>query len=65
MSAALKDRIACWLENLPSTHHRWMMRYLRSRGWVVFYLDPEHRECSAQCCWLRIYVDGERREGRM
>ena len=40
--------------NLSTIHHRWMMRYLQKRGWVVFYLDEENRHCSA-CCWLKLY----------
>jgi len=38
---------------------QWMMEYLRKRGWVVFYLDKEHRTCSKDTCWLRLYEDGQ------
>ena len=31
-----------------------MMRYLRKRNWVVFYLEPEVRRCN-DMCWLRLY----------
>lgn len=44
---------------------QWMMRYLRKRGWVVFWLDEEARTCPiAQVkhypnqtldCWLALY----------
>ena len=33
---------------------RWMIKYLRARGFVVFYLAPEQRECRA-VCWLKEY----------
>ena len=47
---------------------RLMMRYLRRRGWVVFWLDPECRHCYAtnfgkgnpMDCWLELYNQGER-----
>ncbi len=44
-----------FLYNLKSIHHRMMMRYLRKRGWVVFYLEPKHRICNKGCCWLKLY----------
>jgi len=34
---------------------QWMMKYLRKRGWVVFYLDEEQRQCSKQTCFLTLY----------
>ena len=43
-----------WLRNLPSFHHRIMMRYLRKRNWVVFYLEPKARKCNG-ICWLKLY----------
>lgn len=43
-------------ENMRSFHHRMMMRYLRKRGWVVFYLDERNRECKSMC-WLQLYQD--------
>ena len=49
------DKLKTFLHNLKSIHHRIMMRYLRKRGWVVFYLEPEHRKCDKQCCWLKLY----------
>jgi len=44
-----------WLRNLKSFHHRLMMRFLQKRGWVVFYLEKEHRKCDKECCWLKLY----------
>jgi len=44
-----------WLRNLKSCHHRLMMKYLRKRGWVVFYLNKEARICNDDCCWLKLY----------
>ncbi len=45
--------------NIKTIHHRWMMRYLQKRGWVVFYLDPQHRFCNEETgiCWLRLSED--------
>jgi len=34
---------------------QFMMRYLRKRGWVVFYLD-DARRCPKDFCWLHLYV---------
>lgn len=48
--------LLAWLKNLPTFHHRLMARYLERRGWVVFYLEGEHRRC-ASACWLRLYED--------
>ena len=50
------------LNNLLTMHHRWMQRYLERRGWVVFYLDHEARDCRNDC-WLRLYEAGRRRKG--
>lgn len=47
------DNQMIW-NNVKTFHHRLMMRYLRRRGWVVFYLDPEHRTCN-HVCWLSLY----------
>lgn len=41
-------------ENVKTFHHRIMMRYLRKRGWVVFYLEERHRKCNGMC-WLELY----------
>ncbi len=40
---------------------RMLTRYLRRRGWVVFWLDVEARSCVSQSCWLNLY---EQAEGR-
>jgi len=31
-----------------------LVRYLRKRGWVVFWLDEIARKCRGEC-WLAIY----------
>lgn len=38
-----------------------MVRFLRKRKWIVFWLDEEHRECGGGVCWLKVY---EQSEGR-
>ena len=38
-----------------------MMNYLRKRGWVVFYLEKQHRECK-DMCWLKLYQQEEDKE---
>lgn len=48
---------------------RLLMRYLRRRGWVVFWLDEPARRCSAQrecpgVCWMALYED-ERQAGNL
>lgn len=49
-----------WLTHNASTaHHRLMARYLERRGWVVFYLEEEHRTCLPGLCWLQLYQQGE------
>jgi len=48
-------KLKVFLRNLKSIHHRIMMRYLRKRGWVVFYLEPESRICKDGFCWLKLY----------
>ncbi len=40
---------------------RMLTRYLRRRGWVVFWLDIGARTCQADGCWLNLY---EQSEGR-
>ncbi len=37
---------------------QWMMKYLRKKGWVVFNLAEEARECPGNeesYCWLSAY----------
>lgn len=43
---------------------KWMMRYLRKRGWVVFYLDEFARKCQKGFCWLSLY-ETERLKGEV
>lgn len=52
-----KRRVFC--ENIKSFHHRIMARFLRKRGWVVFYLEEEARACK-NVCWLKLYQDSEK-----
>jgi len=47
-----------WFMNAGSFHHRIMMRYLRKRGWVVFYLEEGLRDCKGKC-WLNLYNSEE------
>lgn len=49
------SKIRTFLTNFKSIHHRVMMRYLRKRNWVVFYLEPKYRECKNGVCWLQAY----------
>jgi len=42
---------------------QWAMRYLRNRGWIVFWLDDYARECRGDGCWLKIYMDEEKSRG--
>jgi hypothetical protein len=32
----------------------WAIEYLRRRNFVVFYLEPMHRQCN-DMCWLNLY----------
>ena len=48
------SKLKTFLENAKSFHHRLMMKYLRNRGWVVFYLEKKHRVCNGTC-WLKLY----------
>ena len=51
------ESIRVWLSNARTTHHRVMARFLRSRGWVVFYLPEESRTCNGDVCWMQLYQD--------
>jgi len=55
------DKLQTFWQNFKSFHHRIMMRYLRKRGWVVFYLEPEHRICAKGTCWLELYSAEQKR----
>lgn len=45
------------LENLKTFHHRIMVRFLRKRGWVVFYLEEQDRECKDTCILKRYRTE--------
>lgn len=61
------------LRNSRTAHHRMMMRYLRKRGWVVFYTDAPLGACGARpgyCetphlgygeCMMSLYAQGLKR----
>lgn len=49
------ENFKTWLINLKFIHHRWMMNFLRKRGWVVFYLEEQARTCNNGICWLKLY----------
>ena len=45
------NRRGLWLQRI-------MMRFLRKRGWIVFYLeDPV---CRGDTCWLHLYQEAEK-----
>jgi hypothetical protein len=48
------NKIIVWLNNARYFHNRIMARFLRRRGWVVFYLDEASRHCSG-VCWMEEY----------
>lgn len=52
-----------WWSNAKNFHHRVMMRFLKKRGWVVFYLAEQHRVCSNPSCWINLYNDAQSRQG--
>jgi hypothetical protein len=45
--------------NFLSWHHRVMAKYLRKRGWVVFYLEERARDCNDGTCWMKLYTASE------
>ena len=54
------------LHNVLTWHHRILARFLRKRGWVVFYLEKEARSCTEGSCWLKLYeyeMNAELRKG--
>lgn len=64
MTSALADRVdrpkitdsmAVFFKNALHFHHRLMARFLRRRGWIAFYLEPEARKCPDDFCWLKLY----------
>jgi hypothetical protein len=50
------------LSKFRGIHCRWMARFLKKRGWVVFYLEEQYRQCDDQCCWLKLYEYLENQE---
>jgi len=48
-------------ENVKTFHQKLMMNYLKKRGWVVFYLEPEARHCK-NMCWLKLWEQEELRD---
>ena len=53
-----------WLRNARSFHHRIMARFLKKRGWVVFYLEDPARFCKGGSCWLKTYEALESNDDR-
>jgi len=47
--------LTVFISNASRFHHRLMARFLRRRGWVAFYLEPEARKCCDDFCWLKLY----------
>jgi hypothetical protein len=50
--------------NVRNAPQRWAAYWLRRRGWIVFYLDPQVRRdsrCKNPWCWLNLYEDAEAR----
>jgi hypothetical protein len=59
-------RFERWLHNLSMFPQRLMMRYLRSRGWIVFWLDKPARHCGPNTpdgCWIKLYQEEIARGG--
>ena len=56
----LRERIRVWLRNLPSTPQRIAANWLRRRGWVCFYLEPQYRHCRGGGCWMSLYEQSAR-----
>jgi hypothetical protein len=55
-----------WLtHNASSAPDRVLANILRRRGWVVFWLDEEHRCCNAEArvCWMQLYEEERKRHG--
>jgi len=55
----IDKHIRAFLINSLTFHHRVMARFLRRRGWVVFYLNSENRKCQDDLCWLRLYEESK------
>ncbi len=52
-----------FFKNAKTFHHRIMARFLRKRGWVVFYLEEGARKCKGEC-WLKLYQSEEARHSK-
>jgi hypothetical protein len=52
-------KLRVWLHNASHFHERIMSRFLRSRGWVVFYLEEQARDCNGGVCWMKLYQESE------
>ncbi len=52
----MNENIQVWLDNARTFHYRVVARFLRNRGWVVFYLPEDQRECNhdRDICWLKL-----------
>ena len=50
IEAGIAGEVKTFLRNARSFHHRVMARFLRNRGWVVFYLEEEARVCANDFC---------------
>ena len=55
------DDIGREKKSMSKRIQQWMMRYLRDRGWVVFWLDEEARKCAGGNCWLKLWQEEEYR----
>lgn len=42
------------LSNITTIPDKLMAYWLRSRGWVCFYLREEARQCNG-ICWMNLY----------
>ncbi len=57
-----KEWMRVRLQNMRSGPQRIMAKFLRRRGWVVFYLEEFSRDCKG-LCWLNLYEqENKRRE---
>ncbi len=57
------NRIQAFLKNLPGLPERLMAKYLKKKGWTVFWLD-ENIDCKNKHCWLQIYRESEARDAK-
>ncbi len=55
------DKLSVWFRNAQTFHHRVAARFLRNRGWVVFYLEERSRICGDGTCWLKLYQQEEKK----